>query len=83
MFDALLCYYIVLNIKHAGYFVAVADLALRAKTQWRAARRAIAMPATTVEIPPQTAGRSPMGLPIQEDWIRRLLRLESYVNSMG
>jgi hypothetical protein len=79
MQDALLCYYMLLNMRHAGHFLAVADLV----------RRVIArLPLRSLAAPLRRSGPCPAvgrgdDAAFQKDWIGRLMRLENYVAAMA
>ncbi len=81
MFDALLCYTIIIStMKHSGYFLVVADAVRQAKARCRAIHAAAIRTWRTGTL---SAGRAPNMERQQEDWMQRLGRLETYVASVA
>lgn len=76
MQDALLCYYMLLNMKHAGHFLVVADLFRRAVARLPLRRLASSLRHRGTW---PAVGRGAAASAFQEDWIARLMRLENYV----
>jgi hypothetical protein len=76
MQDALLCYYMLLNMRHAGHFLVVADLFRRAVTRLPLRRLAASLRRRGTW---SAVGRGAAVSAFQEDWIARLMRLENYV----
>jgi hypothetical protein len=81
MFDALLCYTIIIStMKHAGYFLVAADAVRRATAQCRAIHAAAMR---TWRSGALSACRAPILGRQQDDWMQRLGRLETYVASIA
>ena len=79
MQDALLCYYIVANMLHAGYF---AD-AVKLVRQACALCRGLFAGAGPAQAPARSATGAPVLFGEMEAWVERLTRMESYVASMA
>jgi hypothetical protein len=86
MQDALLIYYIVANVLHAGHFADIAKAAQQAAKQLSAAMIGLR---NSIRAWPGAAGnrsqmvdRAPGVCRELEDWVERLTRMESYVLSM-
>lgn len=80
MQDALLCYYMLLNMTRAGHFVVIADLFRRAIARLPLRRLAASLRRRGTW--PAVDRRGPVAA-FQEDWIGRLIRLENYVTAMA
>ncbi len=81
MFDALLCYTVIIStMRHSGHFVVVADAVRQAKARCRAIHAAATRTWRTGTL---AAGRAPIMGRTQEDWMQRLGRLETYVASIA
>ncbi len=79
MQDALLCYYIVANLLHAGYLADVMKLLRRVCAFCRSAFANAGSARTTMR---PTTG-APVLLRDLDEWVARLTRMESYVESMA
>ena len=86
MQDALVMYYMIANLLHAGYFADIAKVIRRAATQLRAAatgsRSANGARSAVVGTRAPATGLMPSACQEFEDWVERLTRMESYVLSM-
>jgi hypothetical protein len=78
MQDALLCYYIVANMLHAGYL----RVALRLLRQMRMQCRALFAGARPAKAPARSI-EAPALFREMDEWVARLTRMESYVTSMA
>ncbi len=76
MQDALLCYYIVANMLHAGYFAGAVNLLRRAGAVCRSF-------AGAAPPPERSLTQAPVLFREMEEWAQRLTRMESYVTSMA
>jgi hypothetical protein len=83
MQDALLCYYIVANMLHAGYHGDAVKLLQRALMQCRA----LFAGTGSTKAPARSQARSLAVVPVlfgeMDEWVQRLTRMESYVTSMA
>ncbi len=79
MQDALLCYYIVANMLHAGYLGDAAKLLRQVQARFRAL---FAGPGPA-EVPACSLAGAPTLLREMDEWVQRLTRMESYVTSMA
>ena len=83
MQDAVLIYYMMANLLHAGYFADIAKIVQQAVTQLRVAvaglRNSCSAGARTRS---QATDFMPAACREFEDWVERLTRMESYVLSM-
>jgi len=77
MQDALLCYYIVANMLHAGYFADAMNLLRRAGALGRSFFSGSGAP------PERPLAQAPALFREMEEWAHRLTRMESYVASMA
>jgi hypothetical protein len=87
MQDALLIYYMVANLLHAGYSANVAKAVQQAAERLRAVMIGLrnsdtARSAAAAGAMPQTIDRVPAACRELEDWVQRLMRMESYILSM-
>jgi hypothetical protein len=86
MLDVLLCYYIVANMRHAGYVVVAGDFLRWIKGRYHVIRATAARrwnKTATAANGTQMRGPAPPILWTQEDWMQGLARLDTYVSSMG
>ena len=79
MQDALLCYYIVANMLHAGYCGDAVKLLRRALIQCRAL---FAGTGSTIALS-RSRTTAPALFGEMDEWVQRLTRMESYVTSMA
>jgi hypothetical protein len=77
MQDALLCYYIVANMLHAGYLGVAAKLLQQVRMRCRAL---LVRPA---KAPARSIAEAPALFREMDEWVARLTRMESYVESMA
>jgi hypothetical protein len=82
MHDALLIYFLIANMRHAGYFRVVANFIRWAKAQYAALLPVIA-PNRKAFVPEKFRLESPIDLAMQFDLTQCLGRLENYVASMS
>jgi hypothetical protein len=86
MQDALLIYYVVANLLHAGYFAGVVEVAQRGVERLRAAatglRNLNTMWRAVADGRSQMMDQIPAVCREFEDWVERLTRMESYVLSV-
>ena len=84
MQDAVLIYYMLANLLHAGYFADIAKIVQQAVTQLRVAVAGLRNSrAAGVRARSQATDFMPAACREFEDWVERLTRMESYVLSMG
>lgn len=76
MQDVLLCYYIVANMLHTGYFADAVKLVRQASARCRAFLGSTRTPA-------RSSAQAPAMFRDLEEWAQRLTRMESYVESMA
>jgi|HubBroStandDraft_5_1064220.scaffolds.fasta_scaffold64212_3 hypothetical protein len=79
MQDALLCYYIVANMLHAGYHGDAVKLLLRTLMLCRA----LFAGTGSTKAPPRSLAGAPVLFREMDEWVQRLTRMESYVESMA
>jgi hypothetical protein len=85
MQDALLMYYMIANLLHAGYFADIAKVIRWAMKQLCAAtgsRNTNGAQSAVARTRAQVIGFVPAAYQEFEDWAERLTRMESYVLSM-
>jgi hypothetical protein len=79
MQDALLCYHIVMNMLHAGYFGDAVKPLQHAWVQCRALFAGVG----SIEPPVRSIAEAPALFREMDEWATRLTRMESYVTSMA
>jgi hypothetical protein len=79
MQDALLCYYIVANMLHAGYHGDAVKLVRRALMQCRT----LFAGTGSTKAPAHSLAGAPVLFREMDEWVQRLTRMESYVTSMA
>jgi hypothetical protein len=79
MQDALLCYYIVANMLHAGDHGDAVKLLRQALMQCRA----LFAGAGSTKAPARSLAEAPALFREMDEWVQRLTRMESYVTSMA
>jgi hypothetical protein len=83
MLDALFCCYIIAaNVKQAGYFARATGIVSRAAARCRALRAEVMLRCN----PKQRSASSratALDCGFQDDWVKRLTRLENYVTAMA
>ncbi len=79
MQDALLCYYIVANMLHAGYLGDARKLLRQARTQCRALFAGVG----SSKAQARSIAEAPDLFREMDEWVQRLTRMESYVTSMA
>ena len=77
--DALLCYYIVANMLHAGYHGDAVNLLRRALMRCRAMFAGTG----STKAPARSFAEAPAVFRDMDEWVQRLTRMESYVTSMA
>jgi len=83
MQDAMLIYYMMANLLHAGYFADIAKVVQQAVTQLRVAVAGLRNSRSSgVRARSQATDLMPAACREFEDWVARLTRMESYVLSM-
>jgi hypothetical protein len=83
MQDAVLIYYMMANLLHAGYFADIAKVVQQAVTQLRVAVAGLRNSRSAgVRARSQATDFMPAACREFEDWVARLTRMESYVLSM-
>ena len=80
MFDALLYCYLMMNMKHGGRLLVVADVARALHAHYRAIHAALSRLWRGTALPRR---QSPFLCGPQEVWLQSLTRLETYVASMA
>jgi hypothetical protein len=79
MQDALLCYYIVANMLHAGYLGVAGKLLQQVRLRCRALLAGVGL----AQAPARSIAEVPVLLREMDEWVARLTRMESYVTSMA
>ena len=79
MQDALLCYHIIANMLHAGYF---GDAVKLLRHAWMKCR-ALFAGAGSIKVPARSIAEAPVLFREMDEWVQRLTRMESYVTSMA
>jgi hypothetical protein len=84
MQDAVLIYYMMANLLHAGYFADIAKVVQQAVTQLSVAVAGLRNARSVgVRVRSHATDFMPAACREFEDWVERLTRMESYVLSMG
>jgi hypothetical protein len=82
MHDALLIYWMIANMRHAGYFRSATHVLQSAKAKWALlfsmVRDSFCGSACT-----RIRSGTEMNLALGRDWVQALTRLESYIASMS
>jgi hypothetical protein len=82
MHDALLIYFLIANMRHAGYFRGVANFVRWAKAQYASVMPVI-VPNRRASVHEKFRLESPIDLAVPFDLVQCLGRLENYVASMS
>ena len=83
MQDALLCYYIVANMLHAGYHGDAVNLLRRVLMRCRALFASTGSTKAPARSQARSHAEAPAVFRDMDEWVQRLTRMESYVTSMA